>query len=269
MKTRASKKIGTQAERPYHLPEGAALRYAPQNELGVVFLFSSLAKRLGLRVEQIRPSFPDCLAYQRTGKGEKRVRIEFEYRSRNFSHDPKKCDWVVCWEHNWPDAPKRLRVVELRRYFGLGRDIWIQPVSNWGRDPSERYADKLAGLNYSPDWTVSSLAKKGDLVLYYRTQPDSLIQDIFKVAGDVITTPGQWRAKPKKDYEAPIRRIATLTSPIHFEDFLRHPVLRHASFVRGSMRGRPNVTEYWPYMYDMIVRRNRTVREALKAYEPR
>jgi len=53
------------------------------------------------------------------------------------------------------------------------------------------------------------------------------------------------------------------------EDFSRHPVLRHAPFVRGRMRGRPNVTEYWPYIYDMILRRNRDVRNVLQAYEPR
>ena len=266
MKTRASKKIGTRAERPYDL-EGAPLRYAPQNELGVVYLFASIAKRLGLHVEQIRPAFPDCIAYQRTGKGEKRVRIEFEYKSRNFSHNPRKCDWIVCWDHNWPDAPKRLRIVELRRYFGLGLDVWIQPVSNWGKEPKERYADILADSNYWSDWTVSSLAKKGDLVLYYRTRPDSLIRDIFKVVGDVIVTSGDWRGKP--DYEAPIRRVTTLASPIHFEDFSRHPVLRHAPFVRGRMQGRPNVTEYWPYIYDMIARRNREVKRALQPYEPR
>jgi hypothetical protein len=31
-----------------------------------------------------------------------------EFRSKGFSrdqHDPEKCDLIVCWEHNWPQAP--------------------------------------------------------------------------------------------------------------------------------------------------------------------
>jgi hypothetical protein len=152
----------------------------------------------------------------------------------------------------------------LRRYFGLGLDIWIQPVSGV-------YAEALANRDYSPDWSVASLAKKGDLVLFYRTRPDSLISDIFKVAGDVSAGKADWseNRKRRKDYGAPIRRVATLASPIHFEDLVQHPVLRHAPFVRAHMQGRPNVTEYWPYIYDMIVRRNRDSREPLQPYKPK
>ena len=80
--------------------ENAPMQYAPQNELGVVFLFAHVAKRLRLKVETIRPQYPNCIAYQKTGRGEKPVRIEFEYRSRNFRahrHKVKHCDWLVCW----------------------------------------------------------------------------------------------------------------------------------------------------------------------------
>ena len=105
--------------------DGAPLDYAPENEQGVVFLFSQLARKsYGLRVERVQTGYPDCIAYKRG----KRIRIEFEYRSRNFrqqKHDPKLCDWIVCWEHNWPGVPKRLRVVELRRDFGLGFNVWF------------------------------------------------------------------------------------------------------------------------------------------------
>jgi hypothetical protein len=44
-----------------------------------------------------------------------RVRVEFEYESRNFLkhlHEVKGCDVIVCWIHNWPECP--LEVVELR-----------------------------------------------------------------------------------------------------------------------------------------------------------
>jgi len=92
------------SHRPHRL-DGAPLDYAPENEFGVVFLFSTLAKKqFGLRVERIKSSYPDCIAY----RGENKVRLEFEYRSRNFAghhHDPKKCDWLVCWIHDWPGCP--------------------------------------------------------------------------------------------------------------------------------------------------------------------
>ena len=111
--------------RPARL-DNAPLDYEPRSELGVVYLFSHLARpRFGLRVENVQAGYPDCLA----SRGGKRVRIEFEYRSSNFKqhgHNPKGCDWIVCWIHDWPAVPKRLRVVELRKEFGLGFNVWLQ-----------------------------------------------------------------------------------------------------------------------------------------------
>ena len=43
-----------------------------------------------------------------------RVRIEFEFESRNFKkhkHRKDKCGVIVCWKHTWKDCP--LDVVEL------------------------------------------------------------------------------------------------------------------------------------------------------------
>ena len=45
-----------------------------------------------------------------------RVRIEFEFRSRNFvlhRHKKEGCDPIVCWVHGWPECPESLEVVEL------------------------------------------------------------------------------------------------------------------------------------------------------------
>src|ERR1017187_7200790 len=117
-------------DRPESLFEGP-MNYAPENELGVVFLFAHLAKRWRLRIDEIRPGFPDCIAFQKAHSKEKRIRIEFEFKSQNFhthGHDPSKCDWIVCWEHNWPSAPKHLNIIELRREFGLGFNVWVMPV---------------------------------------------------------------------------------------------------------------------------------------------
>jgi hypothetical protein len=119
-----------QGHRPNTLTN-APLQYAPQNELGVVFLFAHIAKKLQIRIEEIRPRFPDCIAFKRTGELEKRLRIEFEFRSSNFrthGHDTKECDCIVCWHHDWPDVPDSIQVIELKRYFGQAAKVWIQPV---------------------------------------------------------------------------------------------------------------------------------------------
>ena len=82
--------------------QGVSLHHAPTNELGVVFLFAELARKWRLRIDTIQAGFPDCIAYQKIRGREKKVRIEFEFKSRSFKahqHDAKKCDWIVCWEH--------------------------------------------------------------------------------------------------------------------------------------------------------------------------
>jgi hypothetical protein len=48
-----------------------------------------------------------------------RVRIEFEFESRNFlahGHDVTGCELIVCWNHNWEGCP--LEVLELRSVVG-------------------------------------------------------------------------------------------------------------------------------------------------------
>lgn len=93
------------------------LRHAPVNEQGVVFLFSMVARELGYMVEEVQTGFPDWEAKRQVGTGQwQRVRIEFEYESRNFrehGHAVDGCDVIVCWRHNWPECPFTLEVVEL------------------------------------------------------------------------------------------------------------------------------------------------------------
>ena len=101
----------------YGPPVGpAAVSHGPTNELGVIYLFGTLAERLGFVVIHIQHAFPDCEAMRRVGDDQwQRVLIEFEYESRNFVrhlHDANGCDLIVCWKHNWEECP--LEVVELR-----------------------------------------------------------------------------------------------------------------------------------------------------------
>lgn len=102
---------------------GLGLDYAPVNEQGVVFLFAKLHKHLEIDALQcIQETFPDAIARRKIGKGRfEEVAIEFEYKSSGFKEHIKKnqfdgnnCNIVVCWEHDWKQIPKELKVIELQ-----------------------------------------------------------------------------------------------------------------------------------------------------------
>ncbi len=111
------RKGGIFRDRPVYGPPllWPELAHEPTNELGVVFVFGMMARRLGFVVHRLQAGFPDCIAMREVAPGVwQRVRIEFEFESRNFKkhkHRRDKCDVIVCWKHNWKDCP--LDVVEL------------------------------------------------------------------------------------------------------------------------------------------------------------
>jgi HNH endonuclease len=111
------KSAGAVYGRPIMMQE---LATAPTNEAGVIFLFGALARQLGFMVLRVQQGFPDVEALRRAADGVWRwVRIELEFESRNFllhGHDPKGCDLIVCWTHNWPSCP--VEVVELSKIIG-------------------------------------------------------------------------------------------------------------------------------------------------------
>jgi len=93
------------------------LVYEPVNEQGVIFLFAKYHKELGIEyIEGIQQGFPDAFGRRKIGRIEyEPVDIEFEFKSIDFNnhgHNPKECDVIVCWEHNWPQCP--LKVIELK-----------------------------------------------------------------------------------------------------------------------------------------------------------
>ncbi len=99
-----------------NLPE---LVHEPLNEQGVVFAFGVAARQLGFAALRFQTAFPDCEALREVVRGQlQRVRIEFEYESRNFlrhRHRKDGCDIIVCWVHNWKECPKNIEVIELRK----------------------------------------------------------------------------------------------------------------------------------------------------------
>jgi hypothetical protein len=98
------------------------LTHAPVNEMGVSMLFAMWARKLGFIIESVQAAFPDCRAKMEVTPGRwQDVRIEFEYESRSFAehgHDPRGCDLIVCWRHNWKGCPPGLMVLELSKVIG-------------------------------------------------------------------------------------------------------------------------------------------------------
>ena len=123
-RTPASKRHAALKDRPvYGNPSHfRGLGHEPVNEQGVVLLFGMLAKDLGYMIEAVQKGFPDCEAKRQIGPDRwQRVRIEFEFESRNFrehGHSLTGCDVIVCWRHNWEECPKHIEVVELSSIIG-------------------------------------------------------------------------------------------------------------------------------------------------------
>lgn len=91
------------------------LMYGPLNENGVIFLFSKIHDKLRINIEAIQVTYPDAKGRRETAKGWEDVWIEFEYKSSHFKihkHDPKGCDIIICWEHDWKECP--VEVIELK-----------------------------------------------------------------------------------------------------------------------------------------------------------
>ncbi|MDK9720403.1 MAG: hypothetical protein OEL53_04380 [Rhodospirillales bacterium] len=239
------------------LPLGLGLVNPPENEMGVVALFMTWAKRKHIQIVTIQAGFPDCIAIHL----KKKVRIEFEYRASNFithKHDPKGCDWIVCWENNLPRAPKGIKIISLANEFGVGSNVWMQPVAG-------EQAVRLSKAKRET-WSVAHNAQKGDLVLYYRTRPDMSVADLFQITGRVDFDDDTW--KEGGDYMANINRVASLDAPIHLRMMQRHPLLKDAPFIRNQMTGRMKATLYWPDLHDLILKANPSQKRALSKFDP-
>lgn len=153
------------------------LPFVPRNENGVVYVFALVARKLGFDVEDVQAGFPDC----RAKWGGKTARIEFEYRSKNFEahgHDARRCDLIVCWKHDWPAMPAGLAPIELRKIFGLAREVFLVAYQDrfWEQLPNDR---QPVGL-----WSVPASAGVDDVLLIYRTAAkdhEGAITDVFRV----------------------------------------------------------------------------------------
>jgi len=217
------------------------LPFEPKNENGVVFVFALIAKRLGFEVQRVQANFPDCKA-RWAGKDTK---IEFEYRSSNFGqhrHDPKGCDLIVCWRHDWPAVPGGLGVLELRKVFGLAREVFMVAYRDefWQNLPDDR---EPTGL-----WSVPASAGPGDLLLIYRPSvgpgEEGAVTDVFRMvsAPRRVARP---RFRPESDWMGSIQRVAHLNKPLTFSRL-------RAIGAHGGIESRPRRTREWPALFREI-----------------
>lgn len=245
------------------LLQGAPLRYAPNNEMGIVFLFAHLCRRMQLHVQNVQASFPDCIALQRVGGKERRIRIEFEFRSSSFrahGHSPDGCDWIVCWEHDWPDVPAHLKVVELREYFDHGFNVWVdvgQPQDDW----------PARGMH-----TFGKRVNKGDLVFFYEASPCQWLRQVYAVSG---MAPQQQQGRrgvasalrdnyefrgdpisgtPRYHHVHRLRRVCVLDPPLRMKTLETKTLaaIKEAIFSQNYNR---KITEHWWLLYELLAQR--------------
>jgi hypothetical protein len=136
--------------------------------------------------------------------------------------------------------------------------VWIQPAikSQW------QWLDK----ENPPRWALSKRVTSGDLLLMYRGVPAKCITDIFVLSSGLTKGKAAWRKG--HCYYGTIKRVCKLDSPLFLDDFRNHKVLKTSSFMRRNMQGNQLVSEYWHYLYDMIINRNPSLKKALAKYAP-
>ena len=244
------------------------MQYAPEGELGVVYLFSKVQRKLGyLSIVRLRDTFPDCEALK---FGRKKVQIEFEFRSGNFlpQHGEdglKKVNEIVCWEDNWPPAKRgllqkhKVAIIELREFLGFERNIWFHVIKKRYHD---RYMEDLLHGLKTGDLPCHKSAKRGDLLLDYFGAPMSFLKGIELLTSDAYST----RSKEFK-HRAAVRRIAGLKNEIHMDKMRSEKSLIGGFFLKpNGLQGTPRITEYWPQLSELILRLNPQIKSKIRRY---
>jgi len=92
------------------------LLFEPRSHDEVMFLFSKMHEKIGFPyITKIHTAYPDVLALDndRTVK-----RIEIETFASQFDHNPKGCDFIVCWENDLETVPEDWpEIIQLKDYL--------------------------------------------------------------------------------------------------------------------------------------------------------
>jgi len=94
--------------------------FIPQNEQGVIVLFSTLAEKAGWEFVEISDlTFPDA----KIRKNGEVWAVEFEFVASNFlnhGHDHRFCDMIICWQNDYLPCP--LPIIALNDSEALHRE---------------------------------------------------------------------------------------------------------------------------------------------------
>ena len=92
------------------------LLFEPQTHEEMMFLFSKMHEKIGFPyILKIQTAYPDveALDEDRTVK-----KIEIETFASQFDHDPKGCDFIVCWENDLETVPEDWpEIIQLEDYL--------------------------------------------------------------------------------------------------------------------------------------------------------
>jgi len=98
----------------------SSMLFSPIDESGVILLFGMFHKKLGFPyiVKVSASEYPDAIVINKRGEVK---RIEFEYIASNFKqhgHDPRECDYIVCWIDDLPeDDELKEKVISLQKFI--------------------------------------------------------------------------------------------------------------------------------------------------------
>jgi hypothetical protein len=242
----------------HSLKRDPPLLYEPRYEQGVVALFAAICEdEFSVRIAEVRQRYPDCIARRISPSGRlgREVLIEFEYRSSGFNHDPKGCEWLVCWTHDLSDdelrrgGMKHLRVHELRRFFQLV-NVWVWPYA-------AAQADDLPTRGWAEDYTVPSQAREGDVLLVYRTERGRSERAAITHVMEIGTNAEyDHRHTWGTGYVADLKTILKLPHPVP-----RSRIAADAALAPGSYLKRPSplgrsVLDDWPLIRRRLIAAN-------------
>lgn len=146
---------------------------------------------------------------------------------------------------------------------GITSKITEKMFNAWLISFGEKSWDEINSFHIRTDyvWAAPKRGVEDDLIVLYRTAPAKVIQDIFALTG----APEYYPDPEYFSWMAPYRRVAQLENPVSYEELGSNPLLKK---VQVRLQGRKSISEYWPDLYKLIIRKNPSARKALKDYEP-
>lgn len=144
--------------------------------------------------------------------------------------------------------PASLKVIELRRYYSQGFNVWVvvyPPDYDWPARTTHLFGKRVS---------------KGDLVLVYEWWPRRWFRQIYTVTSDA-----EARRKDGR-YVHSLRRICSLEPPLHVKALEADPLIP-VDDVFGQKFNR-KITDHWWRVYELLVRKYPDCAKALAKFSP-